>query len=75
MKSRIQDKVLKQLADDVKSARTRVGLSQEALAFAAGVDRSYVSQLERGIANPSIAILIRLARVLGKTLTIRFTDS
>ena len=52
------------LASDIKSARLKAGLSQEALALAAGVDRTYVSQLERGIANPSLLILYRISKVL-----------
>lgn len=46
--------------------RLRVGrsLSQEGLAVDAGVDRTYVSRLERGIENPTIAVLERLAEAL-----------
>lgn len=39
-------------------------MSQEALALAAEVDRTYVSQIERGIGNPSLLILCRIAAVL-----------
>jgi transcriptional regulator with XRE-family HTH domain len=47
--------------------RLRVGrdLSQENLAFDAGVDRTYVSRLERGLENPTVGILDRLADALG----------
>lgn len=58
------------LAEDIKAARRAVGLSQEALALQADVDRTYVSQLERGIANPSLFVLYRLARVLGSSLNV-----
>jgi len=37
----------------------------------AEVDRTYVSQLERGIANPSLLILHRISTVLGMDLSIR----
>ncbi|TRZ93105.1 MAG: XRE family transcriptional regulator, partial [Rhodocyclaceae bacterium] len=40
------------------------GLSREALALSADVDRTYVSQIERCTGNPSLAILCRLAEVL-----------
>lgn len=56
------------LAGMIKAARQQAGLSQEALALAAEVDRTYVSQLERGIANPSLLILVRLARALGRKI-------
>lgn len=52
------------LADNVKALRSGVGLSQEALALNADVDRTYVSQIERGTGNPSLGILCRLATVL-----------
>ncbi|WP_080669616.1 helix-turn-helix domain-containing protein [Bradyrhizobium japonicum] len=46
--------------------RLRVGreLSQEALAVDAGIDRTYVSRLERGLENPSVAVLEKLAIAL-----------
>ena len=53
------------LSANVKALRRRVGLSQEALALTAEVDRTYVSQIERCIGNPSLAIVCRLAAVLG----------
>jgi len=52
------------LASNVKTLRGGVGLSQEALALSADVDRTYVSQIERCTGNPSLAILCRLAEVL-----------
>lgn len=52
------------LADNLKRLRQRAGLSQEGLALTAEVDRSYVSQIEREIGNPSLLILCRLADVL-----------
>lgn len=58
------DKIRQKLAEAIKTARAKTGLSQEALALAADVDRTYVSQLERGIANPSLLILYRIAVVL-----------
>jgi transcriptional regulator with XRE-family HTH domain len=46
--------------------RLRVGrqLSQDALALDAGIDRTYVSRLERGRENPTVAILEKLAIAL-----------
>lgn len=52
------------LGNGIRVARKVVGLSQEALALAADVDRSYVSQLERGVANPSLGVLLRVAEIL-----------
>ena len=39
-------------------------VSQEALAVDAGIDRTYVSRLERGLENPTVAVLEQLARAL-----------
>jgi transcriptional regulator with XRE-family HTH domain len=44
------------------------GLSQEALAVDAGIDRTYVSRLERGLQNPTVAILEKLARALSSNI-------
>jgi transcriptional regulator with XRE-family HTH domain len=46
------------------AAARRRGLSQEALAVDAGIDRTYVSRLERGLENPSVAVLEKLAIAL-----------
>lgn len=52
------------LARNIIARRKALNMSQEKLALQAGVDRTYVSQLERGIANPSISILCRIAEIL-----------
>ncbi|ULK95985.1 helix-turn-helix transcriptional regulator [Bradyrhizobium sp. I71] len=51
----------------VRRARQRLGLSQETLALEAGLDRTYVSQVERGTRNCTIVVLARLARALKTT--------
>jgi len=61
-----------EVANEIKQSRRRLGLSQEALALQAEVDRTYVSQLERGVANPSLLILYRISVVLGMDLAISF---
>ncbi len=40
-------------------------MSQEQLAEAAGLDRSFVSLVERGIQTPNVVILLKVAEVLG----------
>lgn len=52
------------LAQNVKARRAELGLSQEQLALDAGVDRTYVSQLEREIINPSLLVLVKLSQRL-----------
>jgi DNA-binding XRE family transcriptional regulator len=53
------------LARNLKALRTSKGLSQEALADAAGIDRTYVSALERRKYSLSIDRLDQLAATLG----------
>lgn len=53
------------LARNLRSLRAACGLSQEALADAAGIDRTYVSALERQKYSVSIDRLDRLAASLG----------
>jgi len=60
--------LLKRVGTRLRRARKAKGLSQEALALAAGMDRSYVSGLERGEFNVSLLALARLARVTGVRL-------
>lgn len=45
-------------------------LSQEALAEDAGIDRTYVSRLERNLENPTIGVLERIARAFIARLVI-----
>ena len=45
--------------------RIALGISQEDLADQVGLDRTYVSGIERGIRNPTYLVLLRLAQALG----------
>jgi transcriptional regulator with XRE-family HTH domain len=50
----------------LKDVRARAELSQEELAFDAGLHPTYVSQLERGLKSPSLEAVDALARVLDR---------
>jgi transcriptional regulator with XRE-family HTH domain len=52
------------VARNIRRLRVARGLSQEVLAVDAQIDRTYVSRLERGLENPSVAVLDRLAKAL-----------
>lgn len=54
----------KTLAKNVKIRRKALGLSQERLALDAEIDRTYISQIERGISNPSLLVLVKIADIL-----------
>ena len=60
--------VSKRLGINLRILRTERGLSQEAFAFEVGLHRTYVSDLERGARNPTIAVVDKLAKSLGVTL-------
>jgi transcriptional regulator with XRE-family HTH domain len=49
----------------VREARRRTGMSQERLALEAGLDRAFVSALERGQRNVTFDNLIKVCRALG----------
>jgi transcriptional regulator with XRE-family HTH domain len=53
------------VAWNTRRIRVSRGISSERLATDAGVDRAYVSRIERAVANASIDVLERIARVLG----------
>lgn len=52
-------------ARNLRKARHARGLSQEALAYEAGIDRTYISALERGVYSATIVMVDKLATVLG----------
>jgi transcriptional regulator with XRE-family HTH domain len=56
--------VVQLLGANVRHHRKLKGLTQERLALDAGMERSYVSDLERGQRNPSVRALGRLAEAL-----------
>lgn len=49
----------------LRQKRKEAGLTQEQLAHEADVQRNYVSLIERGINQPTIAVLFKLAGALG----------
>lgn len=52
----------------VRAARTEQGWAQERLSEMAGLDRTYVSGLERGRRNPTLTTQERIADALGRPL-------
>ncbi len=52
----------------VRKFRLEEGLSQEELAHEADSNRTYISDVERGGRNPSIIVVERIAKALGKSM-------
>lgn len=61
-----RDQIRAALAQTLKQLRRKANrMSQEDLALASEVDRSYVGEIERGLRSPTIETLYRLAAALG----------
>ncbi|MXO69491.1 helix-turn-helix domain-containing protein [Altererythrobacter marinus] len=54
---------------NVRRLRLEKGLSQEEFGFAAGIDRTYVSGVERGLRNPTLLLAEKFARGLDVELS------
>ena len=59
------DQLCHVLAANVRRVRRSRKVSQEQLAFDADIDRTYVSQIERSVINPSLLVLHKVASALG----------
>ena len=57
-----------EFGDRIRQRRHHLGLSQEALAREASINRTYIASLEAGRRNPSLDMMARLALALGVDL-------
>lgn len=57
----------------VKELRNRLEISQEELAYRAGLDRTYITSVECGKRNISIVNIEKIAKALNVTLAEFFT--
>lgn len=62
------EQVNDQLSTRVKQLRTERGWSLDAFSAACGVSRSMLSQIERGQANPTLAVALKIAQSFGMSL-------
>ena len=60
-----QIELLAQFGNALRTERLKAGLSQEALADLAELDRTYVGSVERGERNISLINIVKLAQALG----------
>lgn len=68
LSSRRRDPALLALGDAVRALRAERGISQEALALQAGIDRSYLGRVERGDNNVALLTLMKIAAALQVTV-------
>ena len=52
------------MENELRKAREDAELTQEELSFAAEIDRTYVSQVERAIKSPTVDVLFRICDAL-----------
>jgi len=62
-----RDVVLAKLGTNVRQQRENRALTQETLAERAALDPTYISGIERGLRNPGIKNVAKLAKALGLT--------
>ena len=62
-------RALTAFGSNLRSERERKKLTQEKLAEKADLDPSYLSGIERGVRNPSILSVVRIAKALGTTVS------
>ena len=60
-----RDRTLIAFGQNVARIRNEREFSQDKLAEKADIDRTYLSGIERGVRNPGIKVVIKLARALG----------
>lgn len=56
----------------IRRQRELLRLSQEELAARSGLDRTYISGVERGVRNPTLDVMQRIATALGSDLDVLF---
>jgi transcriptional regulator with XRE-family HTH domain len=61
-------RALDTFGQNIRKQRSEQGLSQEALADKADLDSTYISGIERGVRNPSLLSIVRIAKALGTDL-------
>ena len=57
--------IRRQVGKNLQQLRKERGWTQERLSFETGIQRSYISGVERGVRNPTILIIQELAAALG----------
>ena len=65
---------LKRLGERVRLRRTGRGMSRKALSRASGVSERYLADLERGVGNPSLLVLLQIADALGSQVAQLVSD-
>ena len=68
-------RALGRLGDAIRARRNQRSMSQEALADAAGINRTHMGEVERGKRNISLVALIGIAAALGCSVSSILSDA
>jgi len=63
-----EDKIVRDLALRIRKLRSEKGWSQERLAEEAAIHRTYLGGIERGLRNPALRNLLKIATALGVSM-------
>lgn len=66
--------IKQKVGNRIRELRNIAGLSQEKLALAADLDRTYIASVENGKRNISIVNLEKIINALGSTFSVFFQD-
>jgi transcriptional regulator with XRE-family HTH domain len=69
------ERALGKLGDAIRARRHEIGMSQEALADAAGINRTHMGEVERGKRNISIMGVVKIAKAIGVTAATLMTNA
>ena len=69
-----QDEAKRRFGARLRTLRKARKMSQEAVALAAGLDRSYLGRIERGEVNVSLVNIERIAAAIGVGVRELFAD-
>jgi transcriptional regulator with XRE-family HTH domain len=58
------ERALGRLGDAIRTRRQSIGMSQEALADAAGINRTHMGEVERGKRNISFMGVVKIAKAM-----------
>jgi len=67
--------IQKQFGKLVRTRRRALDMSQEELGDKSDLNRGYISDIERGLRNPSLKVIDRIAKALGMELDELFAQS
>ncbi len=65
----IKQKISKKIGNAIKFYRVKNSITQEALAYEVGIDRTYIGALEQGVKCASVYCLYLISQELGIKLT------